>query len=63
MAKRAKRQGIVRADCGFYQCDKCGHIEDREAEVKCWECSEGEMVWQTYPVLVTKPVPVEEPKR
>jgi hypothetical protein len=27
-------------------CDTCGHEKDREQEVRCWECSDGEMIYQ-----------------
>lgn len=43
---------IARALSGpHWKCDDCGHEEPKEAEVKCWKCGHGEMVYCPDPVL------------
>ena len=27
----------------YYQCNKCGHIVDKEEEAVCWKCGKGQM--------------------
>ena len=29
-----------------WECDNCGHMEFHEGEVMCWQCGEGEMIFQ-----------------
>ncbi|MHC4864603.1 MAG: hypothetical protein ACYTEX_10990 [Planctomycetota bacterium] len=42
---------IVKRDCGYHQCEDCGRVEEKEQEVRCWECG-GIMVWVAHPTLV-----------
>ena len=50
---------IVKRNCGYYQCDGCGHVEEKEKEVRCWECG-GKMVWVSHRALVLVPKEAKE---
>lgn len=30
---------------GFYKCTHCGAEKEKEEEVTCWECGDGEMIF------------------
>jgi len=30
---------------GYWKCNNCGDIQDKEEEVKCWACGKGEMIY------------------
>ena len=46
--QRLVRRLSIRRPC--WVCNKCGWRELREAEVGCWKCSDGEMIFR-HPVI------------
>lgn len=30
----------------YWKCERCGHVEWQEREVRCWTCGAGEMVYR-----------------
>ncbi len=41
----------------IFECNKCGHTEGKEQEVICWECGDGEMIYQRTIWVAAEPLP------
>jgi rubrerythrin len=41
---------LINEECEWlnptWVCNVCGHVEYEEREVLCWDCGEGEMIYQ-----------------